>query len=101
MRFFFDENFSPRIVRTMGCLVDADGDTAIPLRDKFEYGIADEAYVEALCAEGDWILATIDTHIVRKPQLLTAWKFAGLVALIFRKGWLELGFWGMSWRLVK
>ena len=72
MRFFFDENFSSRIVRAMGCLVDAYGDTAIPLRDKFEYGIADEAYVDALCAEGDWVVATIDTHIVRKPQLLKA-----------------------------
>ena len=101
MRFFFDENFSPRIVRALGCLADTDGDIAVPLRDKFTNGIDDEDYIEVLCAEGNWVVATLDPHIVRKPHILKAWQSAGLVVLFFRGSWPKLGFWGMAWKLVK
>lgn len=101
MRFFFDENFSPRIVRALGCLADTDGDVAVPLRDKFAQGIDDEAYIDALCREGDWIVATLDPHIVRKPLILEAWQSAGLVVLYFLGSWPKLGFWNMAWRLAK
>jgi hypothetical protein len=101
MRFFFDENFSPRIVRAMGCLADADGDTTTPLRDRFGPSTSDEEYVSALCSEGDWIVATIDQHLVRKPHLLRAWQSAGLVVLYFLPGWSTAKFWEKAWRLAK
>lgn len=101
MRFFFDENFSPRIVRAIGCLADTNGDTTLPLRDRFGPSTTDEEFVNALCAEGNWVVATIDQHLIRKPHLLRAWQSAGLVVLYFLPGWQRAGFWGMAWRLAK
>ncbi len=101
MRFFFDENFSPKLVRGLSSIASHEQDEAVPLRDKFPNGISDEEYVEALSSEGNWVIATMDGHIANKPHIVNAWKAAGLIALMFRNSWSRLEFWTLAWRLLK
>lgn len=101
MNYFFDEHFSPKLIRGLGSIASHDGDNAVPLVDKFQRGISDEEYVNRLSAEGMWAIATLDSHVTRVPQIVAAWKSAGLIVPMFRNSWADLEFWTMAWRLIK
>ena len=48
-----------------------------------------------------WAIATLDSHVTRVPQIVAAWKSAGLIVPMFRNSWADLEFWTMAWRLIK
>jgi hypothetical protein len=101
MRFLFDENFAPRLVRSLNCLIESEGDTARALVDKFPAGTPDETYLKELSEEGDWVVLTQDMGIVLSPPLVAAWRSAGLIVVIFKSGWNSLTFWDKAWKITK
>jgi predicted nuclease of predicted toxin-antitoxin system len=101
MRFFFDNNLPPRLVRAIVALEGEHGSRVVHLKDKFDQGIADEQWMNALGEEGDWVVLTHDVRITRNPHELAALEQSGLTVFIFAKGWLDIGFWEQAWQLIK
>lgn len=96
MRFFFDNNFSIRLVRMLQAL-DVD---AVALRDCFPQSIDDEDYLPRLANTG-FILVTCDRHIRTRKAQARALRQAGVAALFFNPFFQKKDRWGQAYWLVK
>ncbi len=101
MKFFFDNNLPPRLVRAINALEGEHGNTVVHLKDKFDQAISDEEWMNALGDEGEWVVLTHDASIKRNPHELAALEESGLTVFIFAAGWLNIGFWEQAWQLIK
>ncbi len=102
MNFFFDNNLPPRLARSLSCLSKPDGHTVIPLTDKYLRNKPDIEWINALSQENeDWVIISGDINITRKKHEKAAWEESGLTAFFLMKGWNNIDFWDMSWKLTK
>jgi hypothetical protein len=101
MKFFLDNNISPRICRALRELEDREENEVVHLRDRFNANTTDEAWMRQLGAEGEWVIVTCDTSISKNPHEVKAWLESGLVVFFLKSGWLNLAYWDFAWQLIK
>ncbi len=95
MKYFFDNNISPRIVCVLNCLeVDA-----VHLRDVFPPATADVSWLPELSGQ-DRILVTVDVHIRTRPPEVFALKQAEAAAVFLYRGFARIDLWDqVAWLL--
>lgn len=101
MKFFLDNNLSPKLARAMDALEGEHGDRVVHLREKFLQNETDENWMRALATEQGWYVITCDKRISKNPHEIQAWKESGLVVFFLKYSWLDTGFWNIAWRLIK
>lgn len=101
MRFFFDNNLSPRLSKALDALEGEQGHSVIHLRQKFDKVIPDEEWLSTLGDEGNWIVLTSDYRITKNPHEVAAWKEAGLTVFFFRTSWFKIQFWEQAAVLIR
>jgi hypothetical protein len=101
MKFFLDNNISPRISRALKELEDRDQNEVVHLRERFKADTTDESWMRQLGSEGDWVVVTCDTSISKNPHEIKAWFESGLIVFFLKSGWLSLAYWEFAWQLIK
>ena len=101
MNFIVDNNISPAIAEALSSLSQREGVQVVPLRNKFPENVKDQVWLESLGNEGNWVILSGDVSITRKPHERLAWQQSGLTAFFLQRGWMNIGFWDQSWKLVK
>jgi PIN like domain len=102
VRFFFDNNMPPPLVRAIGELEKAseDPNMVVHLRDRFAPDTPDVTWIKALGAERDWVIVSADLRITRNPAERKAWKESGLTAFFLKPGWAEQRTWVYAAKLI-
>ncbi|MGA8658846.1 MAG: DUF5615 family PIN-like protein [Chthoniobacterales bacterium] len=100
MRFFFDNNLSPKIARALNCLVQPEHEV-IHLRERFAPGTPDAEWMRILAGEMDWVIISADTAISRNPHEVQAWKEAGHPIFFFKHSLAQQPFWQQASRLCR
>lgn len=85
MKFFFDNNISPRIARALRELVEGEHEVC-HLRDRFKPNSPDPEWISQLGREGGWILITGDLRIRRRTAERLALNQARLTSFFMAKG---------------
>jgi hypothetical protein len=101
LKFFFDNQLSPHLARSIHALASADGHEVTHLREKFSPATKDPIWIPALSKEGGWIIISGDLDIIRTRAERPVWKAAGLTGFFLKRGWLSIDPWEQAWRLVK
>lgn len=83
MKYFFDNNISPKIPKVLREIYKDSEFTH--LQDKFPPETPDEEWIKRLSKEGDWIIVTGDNRIRRNPHEIRAWTESGLRVVFLRK----------------
>lgn len=101
MQVLIDNNLPPALARALHELSDAHEDVPVThLRDKFDATTADTDWIDALAAEGGWIVISQDR--LRKSRLeREALRRSGLVFFLLEKSWSNHTFWEKSYNLVR
>lgn len=90
MKVFVDNNLPPDLARGLDALFGNDHEV-ISHRDKFGLThIADEEWIPALGAEGDWVVLSGDLNIARKRPSRELFKGARLVGFFPKSAVMEL-----------
>ena len=91
MRFFFDNNMPPPLVRVIGELEKAseEPNTVTHLRDRFAPDTPDTTWIKTLGTERDCVIVSADIRITRNKAERQAWKESGLTAFFLKPGWAE------------
>lgn len=98
MRFFLDNNFSPRTARALHCLLTPTHE-AVHLKDKFPADAKDADWMPALARESDWIILSGDVNISRNPHEVRAWQAAGHTIFFLKRGWTNIPLWEQAAKL--
>jgi hypothetical protein len=101
MKFFFDNNLSPRLSRALNELEGQHGHDVIHLKEKFDQKTADEEWITKLGSEGGWVVVTSDYRITKNPHEVLAWQESGLTVFFLRRAWTRVDFWQQAWQIVK
>lgn len=101
MRFFVDNNISPRLAKALNALEDRDKCEVVHLKEKFDQSVSDIKWITELGQEGNWVVLSCDRNILRNPHEKAAWKESGLTVFFFKESYLKLGYWDQAWQLVK
>jgi hypothetical protein len=101
VKFFFDNNLSPRVARAINIVVEPSGHQALALRDKFAIDVSDEHWIRALSEEGQWIVLTSDWDIARVKAIKTIFRQSGLIGFVLRPAWQDCDPLEQTWRLLK
>jgi hypothetical protein len=100
VRFFFDNNLSPKLARSLDLLVEPEH-RVIHLKEKFAADTPDTVWMRALAKEPDWIIISGDLQIRRNPHEIKAWQEAGHTTFFLKKGWIDLPRWDQVWKFAK
>lgn len=100
MKFFFDNNLSPKLARSLDVLVQPEH-RVIHLKERFAADTADEVWMRALAGESDWVIISGDLQIRKNPHEIKAWQEAGHTTFFLKKGWTDLSFWDQAWKFAK
>ncbi len=100
MRFFFDNNLSPKLAKSLHVLVEPDHQV-VHLKDRFATNTPDETWMAELAKERDWIIVSGDLRIRKNPHEVKAWEAAGHTTFFLKTGWINLPFWTQAWKFVK
>ena len=100
MRFFFDNNLSPKLARSLNELVRPDHQVT-HLKEKFAADTPDTVWMRSLARENDWVIVSGDLQIRKNPHEIKAWQEAGHTTFFLKKGWLDLTFWDQAWKFSK
>jgi hypothetical protein len=100
VRFFFDNNLSPKLARSLNLLVQPDHEV-IHLKEKFEASTSDETWMRGLAQELDWVIISADTRISKNPHEVKAWRAAGHTTFFLKPGWTNYSFWIQAYKFVK
>ena len=100
MRFFFDNNLSTKLAKSVHVLV-APEHQVVHLKDRFAANTPDETWMSALARETDWVIVSADLRIRKNPHEVEAWKAAGHTTFFLKDRWIEMDFWTQAWKLVK
>jgi predicted nuclease of predicted toxin-antitoxin system len=98
VRFFCDNNLSPKIAHALHCLAQPDHEV-IHLRDRFAANVADVDWLKALANEEGWAIISADTSIARNPHEAEAWRQSGHPIFFFKHALLHLPPWEQAPRL--
>lgn len=85
MKVLLDENLSPALARALSALFE-DTHEIIHLRQKFGPAITDKKWIEALSAEGRWIVISGDRRITKVRSEYQAFRASRLVGFFLAKG---------------
>lgn len=85
MKVLLDNNLSPKIARALNELFHPDHEV-VALRDKFETDISDEEWINALSADGRWIVISGDRRITRNNAEYAAFRNSHLVGFFLARG---------------
>lgn len=88
MRIFLDNQLSPKIARAIDELV-SPVDHAEHLRLRFAPNTADEVWLRALAAEGQWIVICGDWAMSKKERIRHIYRNSELTVFFLPDGWLE------------
>ena len=100
MKYFFDENFSPRMVNALSGLHERDwrGDSFESIHSREWRATKDEPWIQALKNTQDvWTIVTMDQ--MRRER--NAVQGSGFTWCIFAGRWANLDYWEQAWKLVK
>jgi hypothetical protein len=100
VRFFFDNNLSPKLARCLDVLVEPEH-RVIHLKEKFAADTPDTVWMRLLAKESDWIVISGDLQIRRNPHEIRAWQEAGHTTFFLKKGWIDLPRWDQVWKFSK
>jgi hypothetical protein len=100
LKFFLDNNLSPYLARALHTLLEPEGDQVIHLIDRFARDIKDRAWIEALAAEGGWVIISADRRIHRNRLEREAWRRSRLVVFFLGPQWRRLRNIEIAWRLL-
>lgn len=101
MSFFLDNCLSPKYARCLDILSEKDGHKVFHLQDKFPRDARDQDWIRALGTEGDWVIVSGDTRILRTAELKAEWARSRLTAFFLASGWMNAGYWSQIANLVK
>ncbi|MFL6195177.1 MAG: hypothetical protein ACJ75H_13465 [Thermoanaerobaculia bacterium] len=101
MKFFLDNCLSPRYAQSLHILSERDGHSVVHLMDKFDRDATDPTWIRGLSREGDWVIVSGDTRILKTPQLKAEWLSSGLTAFFLGSGWMNLAYWPQAGLLVR
>lgn len=100
MNYWFDENVPPPLAKAIAALhvPNFPADQVVSVRDAQGEGRSDVDWITELMQSGDqWTVITRDA--MRKERQLVA--SSGLTWFILARGWANLDYWNLSWKLVK
>ena len=100
MNYWFDENVTPHLVKAIAALhaPNFPDDRVVSVRDAQGEGRSDADWItELMRSEEQWAVITRDA--MRKEWQLV--QSSGLTWFILARGWPDLDYWNLSWRLVK
>jgi PIN domain-containing protein len=100
VRFFFDNNLSPKLARSLHVLVEPEHHV-VHLKERSAANTPDEIWMRALAGEEGWIIVSGDIRIAKNPHEIEAWRAAGHTTFFLKKGWINLGFWDQTQKFVK
>jgi len=101
VRFFLDNCLSPRYAQALQSLSEKDGHKVVHLQEKFLRDSPDKVWIQGLRDEGDWIIVSGDTRIVRNSELKREWAQSRLTAFFLGHGWMNLKYWPQAILLVR
>ena len=100
MNYWFDENMPSPLVGAIAALHARDypDDRVVSARDTQDEGRSDAEWIGSLMQSGEqWTVFTRDA--MRKERQLA--QSSGFTWFILARGWADLDYWTMSWKLVK
>jgi hypothetical protein len=95
VRFFFDNNLSPKLARCLHALVEPQHQV-VHLKEKFASNTVDEVWMRSLASQPDWVIISGDLQIRKNPHEIRAWQEAGHTTFFLKKGWIALTFWDQA-----
>lgn len=101
MKYLLDNNLPPALARALHTLTCSQYDTHAveALKDKFPPNTPDEAWIQALADEGDWVVISHDKfRKAAEPEVL---RRAGLIVFLLGKTWSKVTFWDKAYQLVR
>lgn len=101
MKFFFDNTFSPVLIKFIAALAIEGHYEVKHLRDMFESSIKDHVWINGLAKDGDWVIITGDVRIAKNPVNKAALQESGLTIFYFPKGFTSMNNLEQSWRTIK
>jgi PIN like domain len=100
VRFFFDNNLSPKLAKSLNVLVAPDHEV-VHLKEKFPANTPDDIWMNGLARELDWVIISGDNRITRNPYEVQAWRAAGHTTFFLKPGWTNYSFWVQAYKFVK
>ncbi len=100
MKFFFDNNFAPKLAHGLDQMAGPEH-RVIHLRDDFPGNTEDIVWMQALAKEPDLVIVTADIRISRNPHEVQAWREAGDTIFFLKPGWTDLAFWEQANKFTK
>ncbi len=85
MKVLVDENLSPALARALHELFEPEH-AVVHLRSRFGPGVTDREWIEALSAEGGWIVISGDRRITKNRAEYHAFRGSRLVGFFLSKG---------------
>jgi hypothetical protein len=101
LKVFLDNNLSPALARALHALLETEGDQVVHLIERFAPDTADRVWIDALGAEGGWIIISADRRINRNPIEREAWRRSRLVVFFLGPQWRRLRNVEIAWRLLR
>ena len=95
MRFFLDNNLSPKIARALDCLTQPKHS----VRDLFAPETPDVTWMQELARQGSWIILSADVAISRNPHEVRAWKEASHPIFFLKDAWRHQHLWEQASRI--
>jgi len=100
VRFFFDNNLSPKLAPGLNELV-APEHRVVHLKEKFLADTSDVDWMHSLAKEANWVIVSGDLQVRKNPHEIRAWEEAGHTTFFLKKGWIDLPFWDQAWKFAK
>lgn len=100
MKFFFDNNLSPYLAKSIAALCAPHGHDAIHKTERFARNTDDVDWMTELAAEGDWVVISHD-RFAKNSLEKEALRSSGLITFILKKGWSDLPEWEKAWKLIR
>ena len=101
MRFFLDNCLSPLYALSLNVLSERDGHKVVHLSEMFDRSATDPTWIRALSKDGDWVIVSGDTRILKTPELKAEWLNSGLTAFFLGPGWMNAKYWTQVAMLVR
>ena len=100
MRFFFDNNLSIKLAKSLHVLAEPEHEV-VHLKDRFAANTPDETWISILAQEPGWIVVSGDLRIRKNPHEVEAWRAAGHTTFFLKDSRINLPFWVQAWKFVK